>query len=118
MQEEHLQLSSTESTLASTECCVSPHDDRPLLNAEEEEVRSENDADMLKDGTSSERKRTELMKRRVPGWLEDDTDLMGWLRSAGNVPTEAVNLLTAFVEWQCTFGNSLIYRVCGTVFVV
>lgn len=51
-----------------------------------------------------------LPNQRFSGILEEDINLMAWLRS-GNVSAEAANLLTAFLEWRCAFTHSLIYRV-------
>lgn len=46
----------------------------------------------------------------APKQFKEDKDLATWL-IAGDLPAEAVNLLTVFMEWQCTTIDKLIARV-------
>lgn len=49
--------------------------------------------------------RKEKQLERSLGELEEDEDLVEWLQG-GNLPTEALDLLNAYMEWQyCTCGS-------------
>ena len=89
------------------ECSCGPQANEELRNFEEEEEEDKDGVDMevtagsvaALSETQVGDKRKKQKQERSPRQLGEDEDLVGWLQS-GNVPTEALNLITVFVEWQ------------------
>ena len=89
------------------QCALSVHKTNGRLDEVEEEegdcAYMEATGCLAEEGaikTGGKRKEKQL-ERGLREIVKEDEDLVEWLQS-GNLPTEALDLLNAFIEWQCT----------------